>query len=47
MFNPKYSIVNLVFFPPRFLEWEFLIAPFPDCLILSFYMFNQRFFVHF
>ena len=34
----KYLIVNLVFFPPRFLEWEsffFLIAPFSDrCLLV-------------
>ena len=30
--------LTLVFFPPRFLEWEsFLIAPFPDlCLLVPF-----------
>ena len=31
----KYLIVNLVFSPPRYLEWEsFLIAPFPDLYLL-------------
>ena len=34
----KYVIVNLVFSPPRFLEWNlFQIAPFPDrCLLVPF-----------
>ena len=39
----KYLIVSLVFFPPRFLEWEsfFLIAPFPDlCLLVPFCVFD-------
>ena len=36
----KYLIVNLLFSPPRFLEWEsfFLFAPFLDhCLLVPFY----------